>query len=501
MKNREVEKRLKQAVENTTPDVLARIMADCDNSKGEIIVMTKKNNKGLVRRIAYVAAALIIVAGGAVIGYNSHKNANAIASTVSFDVNPSVELELNQKANVVKANALNTDGEKILQNLKLKGADASTATSAIIGSLLQNGYIDELANSILISVEDTDDARAARLQEELTQQAAKALEEASANAAIVAQHLKAEAYDEIAEELSISAGKAALIEKIIAANPSYTEKDLADMSVNELNLILSNPKNEVKEVATSGQASEKKYIGADKAMQIALEYVGFEKADTYGLEVDFDSENGKLIYEVEFYVRGKSEYEIHIDALTGEVLTKSNLNQAAASDSTAATQKAEDIGSAKAKEIALAKAGVKADDVESLKITSEYDDGRLEYSVKFIKGSKTYEYEIDAETGKITDFDIDSKYDDDDYYEAPAANPNVTTAGSGDIGSEKAKEIALSNAGAKESEVQGLRVEREYDDGKIEYSVEFRFNSKEYEYEINGATGVITDRETEYKLK
>lgn len=34
------------------------------------------------------------------------------------------------------------------------------AVNAIMGSLLKHGYVDELANSILISVEDDDAARA-----------------------------------------------------------------------------------------------------------------------------------------------------------------------------------------------------------------------------------------------------------------------------------------------------------------------------------------------------
>lgn len=510
MTNREIEMRLKKAVENCTPDILERIMADCVTKKGEVIVMTKKNNtnKGLVKKIASVAAALVIVAVGAGLGYSYYQSANTVASTVSFDVNPSIELELNKKANVIEANALNADGEKVLETLKLKGTDANTATSAIIGSLLQNGYIDELANSILISVEDTDDARGAKLQQALTAEATKAIENASANAAIIAQHMNADEYAEVATQLNISSGKAALIERIIKSNPTYTEKDLAAMSVNELNLILSNPKNEVKEIETSGKASEKEYIGAEKAIQIVIEHFGFkdyESSAKYIVEVDFDNENGKLVYEVEIEAIGKGEYEVNIDAVTGEIISKQSAPSASAAEPN--TQNANDISKEKAKEIALTKANLKASEVENLKVTREYDDGVLEYKVKFTKGTKVYEYEINAATGKITDFDIDSKYedvfdpdtddDDDDDDDIPAVNSNNTTADSGDIGKAKAKEIALNKAGAKESKVKLLRVERDYDDGRLEYSVEFKFDGKEYEYEIDGATGAILDSSVE----
>ena len=63
------------------------------------------------------------------------------------------------------------------------------------------------------------------------------------------------------------------------------------------------------------------------------------------------------------------------------------------------------------------------------------------------------------------------------------------------IGEEKAKEIALSNAGFDESEVSGIIVHLDYDDdyGIMEYNVEFRKDKTEYEYEINAETGDVTD--------
>ena len=52
--------------------------------------------------------------------------------------------------------------------MDLKGDDLNKAMNAIIGSLLKNGYVDQLANSILITVEDKDTQRAASLQEKLS---------------------------------------------------------------------------------------------------------------------------------------------------------------------------------------------------------------------------------------------------------------------------------------------------------------------------------------------
>ena len=59
------------------------------------------------------------------------------------------------------------------------------------------------------------------------------------------------------------------------------------------------------------------------------------------------------------------------------------------------------------------------------------------------------------------------------------------------IGEAKAKEIALSHAGLNTAQVTFLRAVLDYDDGRAEYDVEFWSGSKEYDYEIDAATGDI----------
>ena len=49
----------------------------------------------------------------------------------------------------------------------------------------------------------------------------------------------------------------------------------------------------------------------------------------------------------------------------------------------------------------------------------------------------------------------------------------------------------------KESQVHGLRIEKERDDGRWEYQIEFRVGNTEYEYEIDATTGKILDYDIE----
>lgn len=58
-----------------------------------------------------------------------------------------------------------------------------------------------------------------------------------------------------------------------------------------------------------------------------------------------------------------------------------------------------------------------------------------------------------------------------------------------DIGAEKAKSIALNHAGISASQAVFVKVEKEYDDGRLHYDVEFYSGNKEYDYEIAAKDG------------
>ncbi len=60
-----------------------------------------------------------------------------------------------------------------------------------------------------------------------------------------------------------------------------------------------------------------------------------------------------------------------------------------------------------AEKIALDHAGFTADQVQYLHTEYEIDDGRPQYEVSFHQGRWEYDYEIDAETGKILSFEKD----------------------------------------------------------------------------------------------
>ena len=138
------------------------------------------------------------------------------------------------------------------------------------------------------------------------------------------------------------------------------------------------------------------------------------------------------------------------------------------------------IGVERAKEIALKDAGLSASQVSFVRAGLDWDNGRMEYEVEFWKDNVEYDYEIDASTGEIRSWD----HDIEGYSIGNAQS-------SSDIGAEQAKTIALNHAGVSASDAVFLYAEPDRDDGRRVYEVEFYSGSREYDYEIDAATGDV----------
>ena len=63
------------------------------------------------------------------------------------------------------------------------------------------------------------------------------------------------------------------------------------------------------------------------------------------------------------------------------------------------------------KEIAASKAGLSVSDLSFFWMEKEWDDGRLCYEGEFVHKTTEYEFEIDVNTGTVTEWDTESIYD------------------------------------------------------------------------------------------
>lgn len=520
MRNEDMQDKIRTAFEHAAPDVLDTVLSDIasgnDQTKTILVMGGQKTMKNTIRNFTAIAAAAVLVIGGTA-GYAVYNSNYKVASTISLDVNPSVQINANKKEDVLTVTALNDDGRRIIGDMDFSGSSIDVTINALIGSMLREGYLTDLANSILISVEDADAVHGAALQKKLADDVNAILQTNAFDGAVLSQTVvKDSGVQTLADEYGITAGKAQLVNEIVAGNPTRTFEELAPLSINELNL-LSTGTTVTTTAESVGQASDKAYIGSNRAKEIALEHAGFTAADVVGIRVEMDYERGVMVYEVDFYADAY-EYDYDINAETGEIVKndkefeddawfsqkeqemvkefqdKEHLQNEQALVRKEQGTNEEYLTLDDVKKIVFEHAGVDAAKVFDFESEFDYDNGRAEYEVDFESGELDYDYDVDAVTGEIIKHN--KKSDPENLFE----NGLSTTSPEGTeyISADRAKEIALSHAGVAETNVFDYDCELEHEKGRAVYEIDFESMNYEHDYDIDAVTGEIIRSDKEF---
>jgi hypothetical protein len=183
--------------------------------------------KKLIFAIAFV---FMITAG-------SYYYQNTLAiTTVTLDINPSIELSTNNSGKVVKFKALNEDAEILLEGVYLKQMTIEEATIVIFNKANELGYIDITSedNAILVTVLDDDNEKQVEVAEQMEEAIQKVANEKNIKVEVIKQGITEELKKQ-ANDFEISNGKMMFIKKI---SEKYELKmdDLALLSIKEIQI-------------------------------------------------------------------------------------------------------------------------------------------------------------------------------------------------------------------------------------------------------------------------
>lgn len=129
--------------------------------------------------------------------------------------------------------------------------------------------------------------------------------------------------------------------------------------------------------------------------------------------------------------------------------------------------------------LALKEAGTTKEAVSNLIMVEDRENGKLVYEIDFDFKGKEYSYTIDATTGAFLE------------KETEKADPVTATKEQ----LEKAKELALTDAGLTEQEVSNLTVTEDVELIGTVYDVDFTYNQIEYSYTVDLTTNSILEKE------
>lgn len=320
MTDRELEMRVQQAFDAAAPDIFDSVMAECSAPRGKVVALTKSRKKksGFAKRLLSIAAVMALLICAAAGGAYVNGQENAVASVVTLDVNPSVELRLNARDKVVDAAALNGDGQAILSNLELRGEKLSAALAVVIGSMRDNGYLTPEKNSVLVTVDNSDTAKAEALQQRVDTAMAKVMETADFDGAVISQVLqKTDEVTELARSLAISPGKSQFVSAISAASGESVE-ELAKLNISDLNLLRTLKNLDIENIVACGTAGAADYISEGTAALEALKAAGAEDGALPDVNVDVDVADGELVYNVSFSFGGY-DYNYEVSPNSGSI--------------------------------------------------------------------------------------------------------------------------------------------------------------------------------------
>ena len=159
------------------------------------------------------------------------------------------------------------------------------------------------------------------------------------------------------------------------------------------------------QTGTTGQTEE--IITADQAKEKALAHAGLTNDQVTFARCDLDLEDGRQVYEVEFYTQDNKEYDYEIEAATGSVVSYDYDAENYVSAKGATTVS---VDEATAKQTVLNKVpGATAANIYEWKL--DFDDGRWEYDGKIVYNQMEYDFTVDASSGAVTEWDVESIFD------------------------------------------------------------------------------------------
>ena len=397
-----MEKELQEAVQNLIPnDLFTRITAELDSkeegAKMEKVLVRrierKSTSPGLKTVMQLVAAcvALVLVVGG--IFY--YRGNLMVDSLVDLDVNPGIELLTNQKNRVLEAYATNGDGDKVLSGMDLQNVDLQVALNAIVGSMVQQGYMTKDTKGVLVTVQNKDQKKADNLRKLVVKEMEIALSTEDMNAAVFHQVISSQNNNAsaFARKNNISLGKAVFVLNLANKARSLDAKELAKMKISEIAKLVADKNIDIRDIIEYDSDDSLWENIAD-----AIEDINEGDDDYIVATTQQGTSQAVQVQPTE------TQAAVAQTQAQAQAQTQAQTQPQTQAQTKAQPQQGGRISADKAKAIAFGHAGVSAGQVRDLSV--EYDDDGV-YEIDFKVGNMEYDYEIGAVDGSIRKADVE----------------------------------------------------------------------------------------------
>lgn len=281
----QIKKSLNRAI-NAAPQLSFDELADLPFHKmAEHDYITKQEEAKAPARFRYLAfatACCFLV----MISFSGWFVQNRVTdSTITLDVNPSIEIVTNKKDKIISLVALNEDAGKIIEGIDYKDLKLKETIKVLVDSLLSNGYLTPEKRSILLSVKNKNSKKADALLTSLNETIQESLISQNISPTILKQVISGEKGNiDLAKEYHISEGKMKLIQGILASQDNYTLDMLAPMSIEAIVRLAKENSIDLRNLLGYGDDSEDYYDGIEDPLSDEQ----LDEKDTSSSEEDMD---------------------------------------------------------------------------------------------------------------------------------------------------------------------------------------------------------------------
>ncbi len=400
-----MEKELQEAVQNLIPnDLFTRITAELDSkeegAKMEKVLVRRIERKSTslgfktVMQLTAACVALVLLVGG--IFY--YRGNLMVDSLVDLDVNPGIELLTNQKNRVLEAYATNGDGDKVLSGMDLQNVDLQVALNAIVGSMVQQGYMTKDTKGVLVTVQNKYQKKSDNLRKLVVKEMEIALSTEDMNAAVFHQVISSQNNNAsaFARKNNISLGKAVFVLNLANKARSLDAKELAKMKISEIAKLVADKNIDIRDII--------EYDSDDSLWEnIADAIEDINEGDDDYIVATTQQGSTQSVQDQPTETKAVAQTETQAATQT-QPQTHAQTQPQTQAQTKAQPQPGGRISADKAKAIAFGHAGVSAGQVRELSV--EYDDDGV-YEIDFKVGNTEYDYEIGATDGSIRKADVE----------------------------------------------------------------------------------------------
>lgn len=254
------------------------------------------------RVIALLCCLLLLVTSLTIVGCSKkpEEETSVATSYVTMDINPSIELVVDQNNKVISVSAANEDGDVMLYGeTGIVGVDVSDASNKILDLAVEYGFLTESNSGVSVSVVSDKSEN----EETISNKISASIETKSAAVSFDISFttddsfsIKRQLNEYVEKYPELTGGQLKLILKAQACDPSLKFDDAYNMTTEELLAIVETKKSEVEEycntayqkAVAAAQESYSKALDIAKATALStkcLSYVSLSNATTLTAEL------------------------------------------------------------------------------------------------------------------------------------------------------------------------------------------------------------------------